>query len=88
MTRVTGLQTATKLTLAANTPTALGAANTAAPRLSITVKPVGAIFLGGANVTAANGYPLGAGETLTLDCSGGLYGLSVAGGDVNILEGS
>lgn len=90
MIRVTGVQTATKLTLTANTATPLSLAALPYPRTTVTIKnSTGAVlYVGGAGVTAAQGFPLAADERLTMDSGGGLYGLSVAGGDVHLLEGS
>lgn len=51
---------------------------------TITVKPATAgtgdtVFLGGANVTAANGVPLGGGLSFDLSSGEALYGIVAAG---------
>ena len=57
------------------------------PRLSLTFTPVTDIYLGGPDVSAANGLPWKAGSPFALDCTDGLYAFSAAGTTVNILEG-
>lgn len=57
------------------------------PRKSLTLSSPTALFLGGPDVSAANGIPWPANAPLSLDCTDGLYAFSVAGTTVNILEG-
>ena len=53
-------------------------------RKSVTIKPAGAIWIGSAGVSAANGYPLAANEAITIDhYTGDIYGIS-AGAAVNV----
>lgn len=89
--RVLGAFNAEKLTAGAATAVKLDgvSANRPSPRLSITVQNTSGatLYLGGATVTDTTGYPLASGATFNADCAGGLYGYSVAGGTVNILEG-
>lgn len=61
-------------------------------RRSIVVQNTGAndIYLGASDVTTSNGYPLSAGESLSLDLDGAviLYGIVAAGTEtVRIIEG-
>lgn len=87
---VLGIINSEVVTLPAGSATALtGVAATRpnATRLALTVTPVGAIYIGGANVNASNGTPLAAGEKFPADIMGGLYGFSAAGTTVAILEG-
>lgn len=92
MRTILGAFHAQTLTLTAATATHLvgsGATRPADGRKSLVVKNTsGAVlYIGGPGVTAANGYPLNAGEAFPADSVGGLYALSAAGGTVNILEG-
>lgn len=57
--------------------------------LSISLHPAAAIFVGPAGVTAATGYPIGAGADFALDLEVGedLYGITASGtSSVNVLQ--
>jgi type II secretory pathway component PulC len=91
MQRIFGQFNAEPVALTANQPKLLTgvAATRPAYRLTVIVKNTSGatLYLGGPGLTAANGYPVDAANILTVDAADGLYGLSVAGGTVNILEG-
>jgi hypothetical protein len=54
---------------------------------SILLKAVGAMFVGGNDVTAANGFPVAAGATFSLDLgqNESLYGVAAAATTANLL---
>lgn len=57
-------------------------------RLSLVVTTGAAdVFVGGSNVTTANGKKILANGELALDCLSGLYAVAAAATTVNILEG-
>lgn len=92
MRTILGAFWAQKLALPAGTATPLVGSGDGRPtdaRKSLVLKNAtgNVLYIGGSNVDAANGYPLDSGEVFPADSVGGLYGFSVAGGNVSLLEG-
>lgn len=66
----------------------LGATRPGTPRLSVAIQAGAAdVFIGGVNVTTANGYKIAANTGISLDATDGLYITAAAGTSVIILEG-
>lgn len=81
---------AEKITLAAATPTLLASAGSDLNdrKMVLISSPTTALFLGGATVDAAEGFPIAittGSATLELGPGDNLYGFSTAGCDVNVL---
>lgn len=58
------------------------------PRLALTVQATGTdIFVGGPNVTTANGLKIAAGAQLSVNAADGLWVVAAAGTTAGILEG-
>jgi hypothetical protein len=64
----------------------VAASRPTSPRLSLVITAAGDLFVGGANVTAANGKALAAGGEMAFDSVDGLYAIATTPTTVHVFE--
>lgn len=90
--RILGQFNSERVALGAATATLLNGVTATRPAfqrglLVINNTTAATVFIGGSNVNDTNGLPVAAAGSLTVEAADGVYAYSVAGGNIQILEG-